>query len=233
MMSCVSVSLGIGILHCVGAARLPPPPQPHRGLSAGGAGSRGATGARNGHTTALSACECQSFLDNVIAGLRQIGAWNAVATRYTRAPSTLFEPSLSLRRLRTTPARKPRTECCCQPVACIMAAIVAPAGDCSMAMTRDCFEPGSAFFPLGSIVVCCEGFAAPPAAADDAGERFFTDFDMEILRSVKAASRRITEAPPRPSGRRGKISERPHLPAFTTPPPQTRPTARSFLVTMI
>src|SRR6266566_870537 len=27
---------------------------------------------------------------------------------------------------------------------------IAPAGDCSMAMTRDCFEPGSAFLPLGS-----------------------------------------------------------------------------------
>ena len=53
---------------------------------------------------------------------------------------------------------------------------------------RDCFEPGLAFLPLGSIVVCCEGFAAPPAAVDEAAERFFTDFDIEILRSVKAAS---------------------------------------------
>src|SRR5258707_9016524 len=110
-----------------------------------------------------------------------------LATRYTRVPSTFFEPSLSLRRLRTTPARKPRTECCCQPVACIMAAIVAPAGDCSMAMTRDCFEPGSAFLlPLGAIVPCCGAFAAPPAAYG-ATERFFKDFDIEILRSVKAA----------------------------------------------
>jgi hypothetical protein len=32
-------------------------------------------GARNGHTTALFADECQSFLDNVIAGLAQIGSW--------------------------------------------------------------------------------------------------------------------------------------------------------------
>src|SRR5258708_14648011 len=144
-----------------------------------------------------------------------------VATRYTRVPSTFFEPSLSLRRLRTTPARKPRTECCCQPVACIMAAIVAPAGDCSMAMTRDCFEPRSAFLPLGSIVVCCEGFAVPPAAYRTA-ERFFTGFDMEILQSVKAALRRITEAPPRPSGRRGRISERPQRPELTTLPLQSR-----------
>jgi hypothetical protein len=31
--------------------------------------------ARNGHSTALFAEECQSFLDNVIAGLGQIGSW--------------------------------------------------------------------------------------------------------------------------------------------------------------
>src|SRR5262249_6840384 len=42
MTSCVSVSLDIGILHCVGAASLPPPPQPHLGHVAGGAESRGA-----------------------------------------------------------------------------------------------------------------------------------------------------------------------------------------------
>jgi hypothetical protein len=47
----------------------PPPPQPHLGHAAGGAGSRGTLGARNGHTTALFAGECQSFLDNLIAGL--------------------------------------------------------------------------------------------------------------------------------------------------------------------
>jgi len=51
--------------------RLPPPPQPHRGHAAGGAGSRGAPCARNGHTTALFAIECQFFLDNVIAGFGQ------------------------------------------------------------------------------------------------------------------------------------------------------------------
>jgi hypothetical protein len=45
----------------------PPPPQPHLGHAAGGAG--GTLGARNGHTTALFAGECQPFLDNLIAGL--------------------------------------------------------------------------------------------------------------------------------------------------------------------
>src|SRR5262249_60154878 len=42
----------------------------------GGAGSRGTLGVRNGHTTAPFADECQSFLDNVIACLRQPGACN-------------------------------------------------------------------------------------------------------------------------------------------------------------
>src|SRR6516225_4721435 len=93
-------------------------------------------------------------------------------------PSTFFDPSFSLRRLRTTPARKPRTECGCQLVAFIIAAIVAPAGECSMAMTRDCFEPASVSF------VCCDGFAAATFEAAVAGERFFADFDIEILHSA-------------------------------------------------
>ena len=67
---------------------------------------------------------------------------------------------------------------------------------------RDCFEPGLAFLPLGSIVVCCEGFAAPPAAVEEAAERFFTDFDIEILQSVKAASTPHHRSPT--SGRRGR-----------------------------
>jgi len=56
--------------------RSPPPPQPHLGHAAGGAGSRGTLVARNGPTTAPFADECQSFLDNVIAGFGQNGAWN-------------------------------------------------------------------------------------------------------------------------------------------------------------
>jgi hypothetical protein len=45
----------------------------------------------------------------------------------------------------------------------------------------------SAFLPLGSTVPCCGAFAAAPAASG-APERFLTDFDIKILRSVKAAS---------------------------------------------
>src|SRR6266576_775160 len=100
-------------------------------------------------------------------------------------PSTFFDPSLSLKRLRTTPARNPRTECCCQPVAFIIAAIVAPAGDCSIAMTRDCFEPGSALCGRGGLDIASgEGFAAVVSGCAGRGDRFFADLDIEILRFV-------------------------------------------------
>jgi hypothetical protein len=55
--------------------------------------------------------------------------------------------------LRTTPARKPRTECCCHPVAFIIAAMVVPFEEDSSAMTRDCLESGSVFLIFGSSVV--------------------------------------------------------------------------------
>jgi len=43
--------------------------------------------------------------------------------------------------LRTTAAKKPRTECCCQPVAFMMAAIVVPFGCLSRARTASCLVP--------------------------------------------------------------------------------------------
>jgi hypothetical protein len=68
-------------------------------------------------------------------------------------------------------------------VAFIIAAIVAPAGDRSIEMTRDCFESGLALLGLASAAVRLGGFAD---GADDlgfVGDRF-ADFDIEILRSV-------------------------------------------------
>src|SRR6266404_1936646 len=52
--------------------RLPPsPPKPRTGDKAGGAGSnRTSVPGRGHHTTALSWTQCQSFLDNIIAGCR-------------------------------------------------------------------------------------------------------------------------------------------------------------------
>src|SRR5512140_3478278 len=62
--------------------------------------------------------------------------------RYTRPLSVCSETRLSPSFLRTTPARKPRTECCCQSVAVMIAAIVAPVGIRSIAMMRACLVLG-------------------------------------------------------------------------------------------
>src|SRR5262245_13496775 len=112
-------------------------------------------------------------------------------------PSSFFDPSFSLRRLRTTPARKPRTECCCQPVAFIIATIVAPAGDFSIATTLACLEPGSLFGRFALLAVNCAGLAMAAGVADGAITRFFADFSIEFLRSVVAD---IVPPPPKPRG---------------------------------
>src|SRR5215831_9029550 len=71
MTSWVSVSLDIGILHCVGAASFAATTTtaPPRRCSRRGRIPEGVSRARNCRTTALFAAECQSFLDNLIAGL--------------------------------------------------------------------------------------------------------------------------------------------------------------------
>src|SRR3954454_8117841 len=58
--------------------------------------------------------------------------------------STRSESRSSFSFLRTTPARNPRTECGCQPVALTMASIVQPSVDRSRASTRACLESARA-----------------------------------------------------------------------------------------
>src|SRR5271167_3609295 len=99
-----------------------------------------------------------------------------------RSPSVFLDSSVRPSFLRTTPAKKPRTECCCQLVAFIIAVIVAPVGTRSMAMTRDCFDPGSAFLILGLRATCWEGLIT--GVTDGAAGRFLADFGIEILHSV-------------------------------------------------
>jgi hypothetical protein len=57
-----------------------------------------------------------------------------------RSPSIFSDCSVRPSFLRTTPAKKPRTECCCQPVEFMIAAIVVPFGWLSSAMTVACLE---------------------------------------------------------------------------------------------
>src|SRR6202171_3968796 len=64
--------------------------------------------------------------------------------RWTRPFSVSSEVRFKPSFLRTTPAKKPRTECCCHSVAVMIAAIVAPAGVRSIAMMRACLVAGRA-----------------------------------------------------------------------------------------
>src|SRR3954452_3597632 len=64
----------------------------------------------------------------------------------------------------TTPAKKPRTECCCQPVAFIMAARVVPLGSQSIFSTVDCLEDEAAGAPDDGAVG-----GAPAATFDTTG----------------------------------------------------------------
>src|SRR5216684_7659014 len=57
-----------------------------------------------------------------------------------RRPSTFSETRLRSSFFLTTPAKKPRTECCCQSVAFMIAAIVVPFGSYSILSTADCLD---------------------------------------------------------------------------------------------
>src|SRR6266404_1997923 len=57
-----------------------------------------------------------------------------------RPPSVFSEMRLRSSLFLTTPAKKPRTECCCQSVAFMIAAIVVPLDSCSIFSTTDCLD---------------------------------------------------------------------------------------------
>src|SRR5215510_4554268 len=98
-----------------------------------------------------------------------LGDVSLAATRYTRSlpvfSDTRFNPSF----LRTTPAKNPRTECGCQPVAFVTAATVAPRPCRSISITRACLESrasdlvnggrASSLLFLRAVCAACEGVA--------------------------------------------------------------------------
>jgi hypothetical protein len=57
-----------------------------------------------------------------------------------RLSPTLAETRFSLSFFLTTPTKKPRTECCCQSVAFMIAAIVVPFGCRNIPRTVSCFD---------------------------------------------------------------------------------------------
>src|SRR5436190_10235507 len=76
-----------------------------------------------------------------------------------RSPSVFSDVNVKPSFLRTTPAKKPRTECCCHPVAFMIAAIVVPLGCLSSPRTISCLLPpraeSEATFPLFALCFAC------------------------------------------------------------------------------
>src|SRR5262245_5143597 len=120
-------------------------------------------------------------------------------------PSTTADFKSSLRRLRTTPARKPCTECDCQPVAFVSAAMVAPPGERSMSIAADCFVPRWAAATRLSFcpALLCFGRLLD-GAADLAVVLFFAVFVIGISFGSVAACRLHCRSPAvalKPAGR--------------------------------
>src|SRR5262245_29086860 len=109
-----------------------------------------------------------------------------------RSPSAFSEVSFKPSFLRTTPPKKPRTECCCQPVAFMIAAIVAPLGCLSRARTASCLVPlrvePAAVFP---------GFAGFFARLSCASFVLLGVLRCDILGSFRLR-RHQTPSPPKP-----------------------------------
>src|SRR5262245_25270912 len=105
-------------------------------------------------------------------------------------PSTTADFKSSLRRLRTTPARKPRTECGCQPVAFVSAGIVAPPGERSSSIASDCFVPDRTAATRLPFCLALRGFGRLlEHAANLAVVRFFAVFVIGISFDSVAAFR--------------------------------------------
>ena len=81
---------------------------------------------------------CPALAHGYALGTPALSAELLLATmRYTRSPSVFSDSSPSPSFLRTTAAKNPRTECGCQPVDCMIVAMVAPFGRLSSPSTRD------------------------------------------------------------------------------------------------
>src|SRR6202022_3941832 len=111
-------------------------------------------------------------------------------------PSSFSETRLRSSFFLTTPAKKPRTECCCQSVAFVIAAIVAPFGSYSIFSTADCFDDedagdfDDAAFETAALVAAV-GFdrvgtlllAGCFTVRDDL-RAVFADFDFDLLVAI-------------------------------------------------
>src|SRR5258708_35342177 len=122
--------------------------------------------------------------------------------RYIRPLSVTSETRPRPSFLRTTPARKPRTECCCQSVAVMIAAIVAPAGIRNIAMMRACLVSGRAavFEEAGANRARALGLPVLRVAVRAAALGFELGFDLGLVMGSSEARATPAAAPlqPRP-----------------------------------
>src|SRR5712671_6125978 len=117
--------------------------------------------------------------------------------------------------LRTTAAKKPRTECCCQPVAFMIVAIVAPLGWLSSAITVACLEvarAGATPAAFGCGVFVAGGLVA------GRGLVFLLILWFGMSGFLSSLRRHLAPSPPKP--RRGGIASGAGSLARQRPPPR-------------
>src|SRR5258705_3045040 len=153
-------------------------------------------------------CDASSASHQAVCLARPAAAGEALPSlmRYTRPLSVCSETRLSPSFLRTTPARKPRTECCCHSVAVTREAIVAPAGVRSIAIMRACLVSVPAADPdvVGVDRLRAAGLRVFRAVERVAGFGLVLGLVMGILRGLCDAVRRTSSAPPRQSPGRAR-----------------------------
>src|SRR6202171_2557123 len=148
--------------------------------------------------------------------------------RYTRPLSVCSEIRLSPSFLRTTPARKPRTECCCQSVTVMIAAMVAPAGVRSIAMMRACLVSG----PAAGFDDASAGRLREAGLAVFRAVERVAAFDLDLVMGSSEVDATPSAAPPQPrpgkTPGRARPRSRPQPPQVTTATLRSSPKASQF-----
>src|SRR3954452_6923136 len=102
-----------------------------------------------------------------------------------RSWPVLSDTTSSLSFFLTTPAKKPRTECCSQPVPFISAAMVAPFGCRSIRRMVSCFDEAPVDLAdacLGVVTLLAAlRFTADDLIVRDSWAVRFTDFDLALM----------------------------------------------------
>src|SRR5579872_1080011 len=118
-----------------------------------------------------------------------------------RSLPAFSDSSTSLNFLLTIPAKNPRTECCCQPVAFMIAAMVAPLACRSIERTVSCFDEDLASLALDSWFALPDGLCDVDALRFGGADFFLVGLGFLVVvigrsPSIKTASLAATDASP-------------------------------------